>query len=321
MKTERRHELQTNVLADWLAHEIEKLKPYSKAILGVVVAVLVIFGASIYLRSRASAKQEEGWDLYFSASMPTPDPQKLMEVGDEHPSSSVGYWSRLLAADVQLSQGTTKMFNDRAAARVELNKAIENYQSVLDSAREPLFVDRARFGLARAYEALDDLAKARENYEIVAKAGSKSPYAEAAKRRLDDLSKASTKEFYDWFAKYQVKSALPSGLGLPGTRPEFDLDKSPDEPDFKPSTSFDPGKLFDGKTPGKPADIEKPAETKPAETKPAETKPADKPEPKQPAEAKPAETKADEAKPADTKPADATPAAEKPAESAPEKGK
>ncbi len=38
MKTERRHELQTNVLADSLAHWIEAIKPYGRAILAGGIA-------------------------------------------------------------------------------------------------------------------------------------------------------------------------------------------------------------------------------------------------------------------------------------------
>ena len=41
MKTERRHELQTNVLADSLARWIEAVKPYSRAALAVVIALVV----------------------------------------------------------------------------------------------------------------------------------------------------------------------------------------------------------------------------------------------------------------------------------------
>ena len=38
MKTERRHELQTNVLADSLARWIDKAKPYSRAALAVLIS-------------------------------------------------------------------------------------------------------------------------------------------------------------------------------------------------------------------------------------------------------------------------------------------
>ena len=45
MKTARRHELQTNTLADWLGEAIESAKPYARLIGGIALAgvVLVIF--------------------------------------------------------------------------------------------------------------------------------------------------------------------------------------------------------------------------------------------------------------------------------------
>jgi hypothetical protein len=49
MKTERRHELQTNQLADSLAHWIEAVRPYSRAGLALVVAVAVSIFAWGYL--------------------------------------------------------------------------------------------------------------------------------------------------------------------------------------------------------------------------------------------------------------------------------
>ena len=42
MKTERRHELQTNILADWLGHKTEAIRPYFKLILGGIAAVLIV---------------------------------------------------------------------------------------------------------------------------------------------------------------------------------------------------------------------------------------------------------------------------------------
>ncbi len=52
MKAERRHELQHNELADWLAATAERLRPYSRAILGVTIAAVVLLLAYYLITSR-----------------------------------------------------------------------------------------------------------------------------------------------------------------------------------------------------------------------------------------------------------------------------
>ena len=42
MKSEERHKLQQNELADYLAKVVEKIKPYQNAILGGIILVLVL---------------------------------------------------------------------------------------------------------------------------------------------------------------------------------------------------------------------------------------------------------------------------------------
>ena len=57
MKSERRHELTTNALADWLAGIIERIRPYQTTLLGVVLlAVLLIAVADAVVRT-ASPEQ------------------------------------------------------------------------------------------------------------------------------------------------------------------------------------------------------------------------------------------------------------------------
>lgn len=67
MKTERRHELATNVLADWLGEKIEALKPYSAAasVTALLVVVLIFAGIVLYQRRQTSTAQV--WSDYFSA--------------------------------------------------------------------------------------------------------------------------------------------------------------------------------------------------------------------------------------------------------------
>ncbi len=61
MKTERRHELAKNDLADWIGDRIEELKPYSTAIWATVLAVLVGAFAIVYWSRKSEA--QTGADL------------------------------------------------------------------------------------------------------------------------------------------------------------------------------------------------------------------------------------------------------------------
>ncbi len=67
MKTERRHELQHNALADKLTYVIGVIEPYSRAILGVVLAVAALLFVWAYLSVRDQEFAEKGWDSFFQA--------------------------------------------------------------------------------------------------------------------------------------------------------------------------------------------------------------------------------------------------------------
>ena len=56
MKTERRHELQTNELADWLGHQFEHVKPHGKTILAAsILGTRAASGQPIQLYGRTAA--------------------------------------------------------------------------------------------------------------------------------------------------------------------------------------------------------------------------------------------------------------------------
>ena len=47
MKSERRHELQTNALADWIGEAIERIRPYQTTLLGVALLVMLLIGGPL----------------------------------------------------------------------------------------------------------------------------------------------------------------------------------------------------------------------------------------------------------------------------------
>lgn len=234
MKTERRHELQTNVLADALGHAVDSVRPYSQIAIGVVLAVLVIIGVVKYLSVRSQESVVDAWNLYLQASTAggQPGDEELARLIEQYPDTAAAQWSHLQLADQALSDGIGQLFQNRSEANEKLRKADQHYQAVQQTAKEPLLLERATLGLARVYESQGNLEKAQQEYQRLLDKWPEGAYAITARERLKDLSQKSTKEFYDWFAVNEPKPSAAGDLGTPGSRPSFNLDNEPT--DFSP---------------------------------------------------------------------------------------
>jgi hypothetical protein len=237
MKTERRHELQTNVLADWIGLQVERFRPYSRLALGVLVAIIVAIGLYGYLNTQASYRNEEGWQRYFVAMDDLQqkgdiDPLTQIAQSSEFANTPVGYWSILSLADHHLREGIGQLFNDRPAATTSLRAAVDEYLRVAGQTKFPMLAERAKLGVGNAFESLNELDKARSAYESLAASGS-GPFALEAQQRLRDLGREPTKRFYDWFFAATPPRQTLGGPGMPGLRPDFG--KMPDERSFTPA--------------------------------------------------------------------------------------
>lgn len=147
MKSERRHELQHNELAEWLATSFETIKPYQNIILAAVAAILVaVLGYTLWSRDVAS-RTSQAWDQ-FNAVVQSRDPAKLAKLTEEYPNTPVGTMAAVVAADGHLQEGCDRLFVNKALAQQELTKAIELYHLVLQQTQMPLQLERATFGLA-----------------------------------------------------------------------------------------------------------------------------------------------------------------------------
>jgi predicted negative regulator of RcsB-dependent stress response len=228
MKAERRHELQHNEVADWVAEAIEWLKPYSRAIVGVVVAATVLITAYYVLSARSERKQANSWtDYYLALEAPKSSMESELEsVAREYSSVSAGRWAEVTLADLQLGEGLDLLFSDKTAANKKLESAAEHYQAVIEHAEDPLLLARARFGLGRAQESLGHLDEAVSAFEEVVNASGTNAYVELAKSRLNDLKRTSTRDFYAWFEKQEPVTLPPEPSstlpGTPGQKPPFD---------------------------------------------------------------------------------------------------
>ena len=281
MKTERRHELQTNELANSLAHFIEAVKPYSRALVSAGIALVVLLFAWTYLANQNSYRAEQGWTEYFDALNKRNPTEDLEDIATRYTGTSVAEWARLVLADFQTSEGTNRLFVQKTDAREELRKAAERYRAVILESRDPTVLQHATFGLAHAHEALgtpDSLEEARKEYRSIGEKWPNSAFAAAATARANDLDQLSTKNFYDWLAKYEPPKATMQGPGQPGVKPDFLKDSLEDgvklpsaldkgAPAAEPSTTLEIA----------PADSSPAADTTPAPESPSTPAPESAP--------------------------------------------
>ena len=278
MKSERRHELEQNELADWLGDSVATVKPYVNVILGAILAVLIAIVGGVWWMQQAQVKSNESWDAFHTA-LASGNPTELTDMSEDYPGTKAADWARVVVGDMYLSAGCNMLFTNRADANLELDKAVVFYQQVLDESQQGVLLDRATYGLARTREAMGELDKAKALYEKVTKTWADGPFAEVAADRLKQLEQPATVAFYEKFEKWDPKPAFTDQPGIRGAGPLFD-DSSLTGPD----SLLDPGALpmLDLKAMGDDtkADepVEKPAEeaAKPEAT-PATPLPAEKP--------------------------------------------
>ena len=183
MKTERRQELNTNVLADWLGQRITAIAPFGRAITGFVFIGVVLAFVFFFLNAQNRTSREANWTAYFSATTA----EDLIGVVDEQEENVVDIWARQAAADLYLAEGGEFLFDNRRED--PLKKAKENYQIVAEKATDDTLKRRALFGLAQACEALNELDEAKQKYQEIIdnKSWSDTVVRELADRRLKNL--------------------------------------------------------------------------------------------------------------------------------------
>lgn len=244
MKGQRRHELEKNELADWLAKVFGDIGPYQNAILGAVLLLLLGGVGYLWWAGQSAGKQADAsdalqralWEL-FQGNPSTTDAEQIDHfeaVVENYPDTGAAPWARVVAGDLHLNMGCNSLFINKGVAQQELREAVDHYRAVLAAEDgNSALRQRATFGLARALESQGDLQKATERYEELAQRWPDGAYAATAASRLEDLKRPATRLLYDRFAKFDPKP-VPASDG-PSEPPAFDLDGlRDDEPLFEP---------------------------------------------------------------------------------------
>ncbi|NLE36533.1 MAG: hypothetical protein GX621_00750 [Pirellulaceae bacterium] len=300
MKSERRHELEQNVLADWTGDVIAAAKPYANLILGgLLLITIVTVGATLLVR-KSRAEAARAWEDLYPA-MINGSFSDLNDVAENYRGTAAAHWALVMVGDLRLNEGCNELFSTRAGAKEELKKAIDAYDRVLVESKDSTIRERATFGLARAWEAQGDLDKATDFYKklIDNPTWSKGPFGEVAEERVAALADPAVRKFYDQFAKFDPTPPPTGDLTKPldfddrqmpkpgeGLLDKLDSYSSPQEPKVESGKS-EPGKR-DVVLPDLPSiDAPPPAAepTEPSEQKPEATEPS-APDAKEPVEQK-----------------------------------
>ena len=220
MKSERKHTLESNLLADKIeqvAINLKKALPAILAVTAVVVVGLLSYGFYTSVKEKESAK---GWTALYFADTESAD---LTAISSDFSGTSAALWAKQTAGDANMSRALEKVYLDRDLAEQFYKEAAAEYRVAAEKSTDPFLAGRANFGLAQASEGLGDLEQALSYYRKVIqnKAMGSELIGEAAKRVAWLESKAG-EEFYAWYKTSRASSPVlntnpPTNAPLPSS--------------------------------------------------------------------------------------------------------
>jgi hypothetical protein len=204
MKSEHRHDLQTNELGKIT----EKLGSFmevhgNRLMIGVCVISLAASVAIYWVRTQRNADAAAWREM--STAIATGKAEDFYDVWVEHKGTPTGLWARVHEGESWLGQGVQELFRNVELGTEHLKKARDAFRTVVDDRHAPAEVrERGLIGLGRSLESLSDGSEtdALKAYESLVKEFPDSIYKQNAEERIAVLSKGSGQEFYAWFAKY-----------------------------------------------------------------------------------------------------------------------
>lgn len=218
MKSEERHELETNSLAKFLSEGSDKLGPYASYLVYGVLAVVALWAIISLTTGNMRAKQEREWDSYTIATLPGMyDAVALRSAAEEYPNQPVGELADIAWADGQLTDGCNTYFSNKTQAMESLDGAAEAYQRLAKSTSNKVLKSRAQLGYAKALEAKGEIKDAIAAYEKVT-----GTFSEIADERVKELEAVDAEKYGDWLARATGSTRAPSfgAGGMPGFSPD-----------------------------------------------------------------------------------------------------
>jgi hypothetical protein len=222
MKSERRHNLETNELAIRMQDWIDRLKPYASQIALVIVGLIALAYVASAWGGASVVKEKNAWDEYTLASYST-DPElasmKLLAENEEFASTSVPEWAYLAWANRQVQLASQTYLTDRAGT----TKRLESVQKILahlaEDAANQQVRERAQYGLAQALEMLGKAEDAKKAYGRV-----KGDLVVLAESRSEELDDSEVLKACEWLATAELPKQVPASTAgtVSGTKPDFE---------------------------------------------------------------------------------------------------
>jgi len=194
------------LLARWLHRAMANPTRFLSLLVGLVVVVLALT-VLVSGFSMGKAASDEAWTELDDAN--TAD--QRVQVAERFPNTPAERWALLQAASEFYNKGFNDLPVNRDAAGPELTKALKYFEKVAKDAPKDSPQARAgAFGVARTHEARNQLQKAIEQYEYVAKTWPGSDEAEQSKRLAGVLKEPATAAFYKGLYAFKpLETTLP----------------------------------------------------------------------------------------------------------------
>ena len=222
MKTERRHDLETNELAVRLTGWIDWIKPHTGIIAGALVLLFGIMAVSSYWSTQSDSNRQAAWNE-FSVAYDTTDPElmSLRKVADkeEYSGTPMREWAYITWADRQLRLASDEYLINRDSALDRLRQIQGTYEDLSAGVFDVVVQNRARFGLARVYELQNKPEEARKQYSIV-----QGDLQSIASQRATQLESSKVEESVAWLATADLPRRSTNLGGASGVRPNFEAD-------------------------------------------------------------------------------------------------
>lgn len=205
MKSQRRHDLQTNELADAIGRFVQRIRPHGQivaVIAAAVVILMVVLVAVPIMRGRATAEAA----YTFNAAARAGGTESLRTFLDAYPEAEQVPAARVLLADRLVQRVATGQVEEEETATV-LGEAEGFYTQAAGASKE--LEPMARTGLAMVSLQRGDLDAGRKALESVVTSWPQSVAAAKAKVHLDALAGYEPVAFSD----------EPMGLEAPGEEP------------------------------------------------------------------------------------------------------
>lgn len=245
MKSEHRHELKTNELAEWLANLPEWTKEHLVAIISVSALIIAIAGVYMWMgynknvvhvrerieftrllnqisvaKMQIRQAQEEQRDLSFTLLQPAKALEAFAQNTTNDRMAALALIKEAQALRAELLYGTA----EEQYFKEQINKAKAGYAEALEKSRgNPALAAAAEFGLGLCAEELGNFEEARQTYQdIVSNSDYEGTVTVAqAKRRLEIMDDYKEEIAFKPNPNPQPASASQPAINVQPTSPRL----------------------------------------------------------------------------------------------------